>query len=164
MYVRTKMYERNCREYAFLLTRRYYRRTIIFYQNWQKHHKWPNKLILIFSKNLKRVPSVVFNEESKTSLGFEIGHRQQNIWCKPSPQLLAYPAVRPNIILALGSILHNCVHQQHHSYLIILSSMGGYVLTGKLPVPLRNYHQWRCQGEPPLENCGRIWQIIWKDE
>ena len=140
IYVRTKMYERNCREYVFLLTCHHYRRTIIFCQNRQKHHKWPNKLILIFSKNLKRVPSVVFNEESKTGLGFEIGHRQQKIWCKPSLQSLAYQAVRPIIILALGSI-HNCVHQQHHSYLIILSSMGGYVLTGKLPVPLRNYHQ-----------------------
>ena len=35
--------------------------------------KMPNKLILRFFKNLKHMPHVVFDEESKTDLGFEIG-------------------------------------------------------------------------------------------
>ena len=39
------------------------------------------------------MPGVVFAEESKTGLCFEIRQRQQKCWRKPKVQLLANPAV-----------------------------------------------------------------------
>ena len=47
----------------------------------------------IFRKNLKYMPRVVFDEESKTGPGFEIGQQQQKCQRKLSLQLLTNPAV-----------------------------------------------------------------------
>ena len=38
----------------------------------------PNKPIFRFYKYPESMLCVIYNEESKTGLGFEIGHRQQN--------------------------------------------------------------------------------------
>ena len=35
-------------------------------------------------KNPENMPRVLFNEESKTGLGSEIGHRQQKCWLTPN--------------------------------------------------------------------------------
>ena len=43
----------------------------------------------LFKENLKYMFCVVFDEKSKTDLGFEIGQRQQKCSRKPSPQSLA---------------------------------------------------------------------------
>ena len=58
-----------------------------------KTQKLTNKLILRFCEEEKNTPHVVFNEEPKTGLGFEIGQRQRTFWHKPKVNSLANPAV-----------------------------------------------------------------------
>ena len=41
------------------------------------------------------MPRAVFGEDSESSLGVEIGHRQPKLWRKPNLQLMANPAVGP---------------------------------------------------------------------